>query len=62
MNCSVWVLTTTAARFGDKVMLALQAKPVNSIHVRRNRSLLIFEDCFIPASPKDSKSEGETPL
>src|SRR5215469_7401380 len=51
VNCCVCVLTTTAARLGDTVM-ALQAKPVNRIHVRENRMLVIPEQSFIAASPK----------
>ena len=34
------------------VTLTLQAKPVSSIHVRGNRSLLILEERFMAASPK----------
>jgi hypothetical protein len=41
-------------------MLTLQAKPVSSIHVRENRRLVVLEDSFMAASPKDSNSEGET--
>jgi hypothetical protein len=36
------------------VMPALQAKPVNSIHVRENRRVVILEESFMAASPKDS--------
>jgi hypothetical protein len=52
VNCCVWVLTTTAACFGDTVTLTLQARPVNSIHVRENRRLVILEENFMAASPK----------
>jgi hypothetical protein len=34
------------------VTLALQAKPVNKIHIRENRRLVIPEHSFMAASPK----------